>query len=105
MLFISIMIDNLLSWNVLLFSCYPIGLLCLGGPGYSSRTVNIHPPPPRSPDIFMEVQGILEKLVKVSKFQVTQSVTVIFALRTSILCGIGKKVHFSGHLSVGNCFS
>ena len=28
-----------LSWNVLLFSCNPIGQLCLSGPGYSSRTV------------------------------------------------------------------
>ena len=30
---------NQLSWNVLLFSCNPIGQLCLGGPGYSSRTI------------------------------------------------------------------
>ena len=27
-------IDNQLSRNVLLFSCYPTGQLCLGGPGY-----------------------------------------------------------------------
>ena len=33
------MIDNELSQNVLLFSCNPIGQLCLGGPGYSSRAV------------------------------------------------------------------
>ena len=33
---------NQLSWNVLLFSCNLIGQLCLSGPGYSSRTVNIH---------------------------------------------------------------
>ena len=26
---------NQLSWNVLLFSCNPIWLLCLGGPSYS----------------------------------------------------------------------
>ena len=31
-----------LSWNVLLFSCNLIGQLCLSGPGYSSRPVNIH---------------------------------------------------------------
>ena len=30
---------NQLSLNVLLFSCNPIGQLCLSGPGYSSRTV------------------------------------------------------------------
>ena len=33
------MIDNYLSRNVLLFSRNPIGQLCLGGRGYSSRTV------------------------------------------------------------------
>ena len=33
---------NQLSWNVLLFSCNLIGQLCLSGPGYNSRTVNIH---------------------------------------------------------------
>ena len=27
------------DWNVLLFSCNPIGQLCLSDPGYSSRTV------------------------------------------------------------------
>ena len=32
-----------LSWNVLLFSCNPVGQLCLSGPSYSSRTVI--PPP------------------------------------------------------------
>ena len=41
MLFISIMIDSQLSRNVLSFSCYPIGQRCLGGPVYSSRTVNL----------------------------------------------------------------
>ena len=30
---------NQLSWNVLLFSCNPIGQLCLRGPSYSNRTV------------------------------------------------------------------
>ena len=39
MLLISIMIDNF-SGNVMLFSCNPIGQLCLGGPGYSGHTVN-----------------------------------------------------------------
>ena len=28
-----------LPWNVLLFSCNPIGQLCLSGPGYSSRAL------------------------------------------------------------------
>ena len=37
--FVVVMIDYLLSRNVLLFSCNPIGQLCLGGRGYSSRTV------------------------------------------------------------------
>ena len=37
--FLVIMIEIYLSSNVLLFSCNPIGQLCLGGPGYSSRTV------------------------------------------------------------------
>ena len=32
---------NPLSWNVLFLSCNPICQLCLGGPGYSSRTVKI----------------------------------------------------------------
>ena len=31
------------TWNVLLFSCNPVGQLCLSGPSYSSRTVI--PPP------------------------------------------------------------
>ena len=35
------MIEICLSWNVLLFSCNPIGKCCLGGPSYSSRTVRI----------------------------------------------------------------
>ena len=30
---------NQLSWNLLLFSCIPIGQLCLGEPDYNSRTV------------------------------------------------------------------
>ena len=34
-----VVIDNFLSRNLLLFSCHPIGQLCLGGPGYSCRTV------------------------------------------------------------------
>ena len=33
---------NQRSWNVLLLSCNLIGQFCLSGPGYSSRTVNIH---------------------------------------------------------------
>ena len=37
--FVVIMIDNSLSWNVLLFSGHPIGQLCLGGPSSSSHTV------------------------------------------------------------------
>ena len=38
--FVVIVIDNQLVKNVLLFSCNPIGQLCLlGGPGYSSRNV------------------------------------------------------------------
>ena len=28
-----------LSWNVMLFSCNPVGQLCLSGPGCSSRAV------------------------------------------------------------------
>ena len=36
--------DNYHSWNALLFSCNPLGQLCLSGPGYStansSRTVS-----------------------------------------------------------------
>ena len=32
---------NPLSWNVLFLSCNPICQLCLGGPGYSSRSVKI----------------------------------------------------------------
>ena len=36
---VEIIIDNWLSRNVLLFSCNPIGQLCLGGPGYSSCNV------------------------------------------------------------------
>ena len=35
------MAHNQLSWNVLLFSCNPIGQLCLSGPSYSSRTVKL----------------------------------------------------------------
>ena len=37
--FMVIIIDNKLSPNILLFSCNLIGQLCLGGPGYSNRTV------------------------------------------------------------------
>ena len=37
--FTSWLVDNQLSWNVLLFSCDPIGHPCLSDPGYSSRTV------------------------------------------------------------------
>ena len=37
--FVVVMINYLFSRNVLLFSCNPIGQLCLGGRGYSSRTV------------------------------------------------------------------
>ena len=37
------MIDNQLSRNVLLFSCHPIGQLCLNGHGDSSRTVTVAP--------------------------------------------------------------
>ena len=33
---------NQLSWNELLFSCNPIGELCLCDPGYSSRTVTVN---------------------------------------------------------------
>ena len=33
---------NQLSWQVLLFSCNPIGQLCLSGPGHSSHTIIIH---------------------------------------------------------------
>ena len=33
-------VDNQHSWNVLLFSCNPVGQLCLRGPSYSSRTVS-----------------------------------------------------------------
>ena len=29
------------NWNVLLFSCNPIGQLCLSGPSYRSRTVKL----------------------------------------------------------------
>ena len=37
----EIMIDNLLSRIVLLFSCNPIGQhICIGGPSYSSRPVS-----------------------------------------------------------------
>ena len=32
---------NQLSWTILLFSCNPIGQLCLSSPGYSSRTVKV----------------------------------------------------------------
>ena len=35
----SWLILNQLSWNVLLFSCYPIGQLCLSDPSYNSSTV------------------------------------------------------------------
>ena len=35
----SWLVHNQLSWNVLLFSCDPIGQPCLSDPGYSSRTV------------------------------------------------------------------
>ena len=34
------MAHNQLSTNVSLFSCNPIGQLCLGGPCYSSHSVN-----------------------------------------------------------------
>ena len=37
--FSFVVIDSLLSRNLLLFSCHPIGQLCLGGPGYSGCTV------------------------------------------------------------------
>ena len=41
--FVVIVIDHQLFRNVLLFSCNPIGQLCLlGGPGYSSRTVILY---------------------------------------------------------------
>ena len=33
-------VDNQHSWNVLLFSCNPVGQLCLRGPGYNSRTAS-----------------------------------------------------------------
>ena len=35
----SWLVLNQLSWNVLLFSCYPIGQLCLSDPSYNSSTV------------------------------------------------------------------
>ena len=44
------MIDKQLSWNVLLFSCHPIGQLCLGDSGDSSRTVSVGPEPVRRTD-------------------------------------------------------
>ena len=38
------------SRYVLLFSCHLFGQLCLGGPGYSSRTVTVGPKPVRRID-------------------------------------------------------
>ena len=35
---VVIISDNQLSWNVLLFSCKPIGQFCLGVPAYIIRT-------------------------------------------------------------------
>ena len=35
------MAHNQLSWNVLLFSCNPIGQLCLSCQSYSSHTVKL----------------------------------------------------------------
>ena len=45
-----IMIDDQLSGNVFIFPRNPIGQLCLGGPGYISRTVNVDPEPVRRID-------------------------------------------------------
>ena len=44
------MIDDQLSGNVFIFPRNPIGQLCLGGPGYISRTVNVDPEPVRRID-------------------------------------------------------
>ena len=47
------LVDNWLSWNVLLFSCNPIGQLFLSGPGYSSRTVNEQHRRPKGKDKYV----------------------------------------------------
>ena len=61
---------------------------------------DIHPHPPWSPDIFLEVQVILGKLVRVDQISGESVCDNKFshAWKTSIMSGIGKNVHISGHL-------
>ena len=74
---------------------------------WTLKGISTPTPPPWSPDIFLEVRVILDKLVKVDQISGESICDSKFshALKTSIMCGIGKNVQVSGHLGVGNCYS
>ena len=57
------MAHNVRPWNVLLFSCNPVGQLCLSGSGYSSWSVDKAKVVCQTQELFEQFLGIVVAII------------------------------------------